>query len=170
MPRFSDNEDEMVRQLKAIRTLLGDGSLGGEVDLTSVKTPRRALEPGSYVTVESDEMDWSNEDGTVTVEPGDEVPLVKHYASGEQGVMLLAVGATDEQDVRYRAEVDDQRTVGGQTNSPLGVLNSPFSFVESLGGAIPANRSVAYYAKLDEDAPAPVDLVARLHVEEVSGQ
>jgi len=164
-----DAVDEIVKELRAVRRLLGDTDLSGggdDVDLTSVKTPRHALTAGSYVVAESADMKWANADGTVTVEPGDEVPLVRYDVEADAG-MLLAVGATDEQDVRYRVEVDDNRTVGGKTESPLGVLNDPFSFVDKLGGAIPASRTLIYYAELDASASASVDLAARIHVEEV---
>jgi len=162
-----DADDEMVAQLKAIRKLLGDNTLGQDVDLASVKPPRHALTPGSYVVQETADMEFSDADGTVTLQPGDSLPLVRYDSNADGSVMLLAVGAVDSQDVRYRVEVDDQRTVGGETNSPLGVLNDPFSFVENLGGAVQANRSVAYWAELDSSADAPVTLAARLHVEEV---
>lgn len=163
-----DNSDEIVEQLTAIRSLLGGGNLGSDVDLTSVKAPRHALTPGAYVVTETADMDYSNDDGTVTIEPGDSYPLVRYEATSTNGVMLLAVGATDEQDVEFYVEIDNRRVVGGRTNSPLGNLNSPFSFVEKLGGSIPAEHTVTYWAAVSPDAAGPVSLAARMHVEEAT--
>lgn len=167
IPQISDNSDQIVQLLTQIARNTGSLGENGDGNGPDVLIPRRPLSPGTYRVVESADMDWSNDDGTVTVPPGEEVPLVSYEFQAEQG-MLLAVGATDAQNVTYRVEVDRNRTVGGRTQSPLGVLNNEFSFVETLGGAIPAASTFAYYARLDESASAAVDLTARLHLEEGS--
>ena len=164
----SDNMDEMVELLREISRNTGTptNEVSKDIDYNGVGPDQRVgfMDANSYVTVESANEDHANDDGSVTVEPGETVPLVSYR---EGPFALAAVGATDAQDVSYALKRDDSRVVGGVTNSPLGILNRPFSFVENFGGVIPIETNVVYEAHLDESAGGPVDLAARLHVEQL---
>ena len=168
---FEDNEDRAVELLEQIA-----GNTGGLGDQTTVNKDvdisgqtadgRTGLVPlRSYVCVETDNLDAANEDGTVTLEPGDTKPLCRIRETGDAALAVYAVGAVDANNVEYSLHVDNSITVGGRTNSPLGTLNTPFSFVQMLGGAIPASTSAEYRAHLSGDAGGPVDLAGRLHAE-----
>lgn len=163
-----DNDDEMVRLLRQIaentgKTLKSDKDITQEITMEGESAESRVglIPPKSYVTVETADMEYANDNGTVTLEPGDSVPLVEH---ANHPKALYAVGATDIQDVEYTLMVDDE-IIGNRTNSPLGLVNDPFSFVESLGGAIPAEDQIAYVAHYDAGASGSVNLAARIHLE-----
>nr|6H82_b Chain b, Uncharacterized protein [Haloarcula hispanica icosahedral virus 2] len=121
----------------------------------------------SYVTLETDDLDTDEhpvtDAGTVALEPGESAPIVR-YDLG-QPAAVYAVGATDEANVEYELKVNNSKTVGGRTNSPLGVLNTPFSFVEKLGGAIPCETAATYWAHYSSDATGTVELAGRMHIE-----
>lgn len=125
-------------------------------------TPVGALDPRRYSIKETADLDDATEGGAIKLEPGDRETIVE--AESSNGVILMAVGAADKQDVRYRLYMDGQRTVGNETNSPLGTIHSPFSFYQMFGALLPANRRIEYQAQLDSDAPGPVELVGVLHV------
>lgn len=76
----------------------------------------------------------------------------------------MAVGAADKRNVRYRLYMDDQRTVGNATNTPLGTIHDPFSFYQMFGALLPANKRIEYQAQLDGSAEETVELVGELHV------
>lgn len=114
----------------------------------------------SFVTVETDDLDSTNSDGTVTLSPGDTKTLVEF----KDQCAVYAVGASDKQDVEYQLEVD-RTVVGGRTNSPLGLVNDPFSFVDKLGGAIPVEKRVRYVASYDSAASGDINLAGRMMVE-----
>lgn len=168
--QIRDNEDRMLQYLAAIAE--NTGGLGNEIsaeETTEVQVEGSHsgdrvghLLPKDYVVVETDDLDAANSDGTVTCEPGEATRLA-HFNPGTP-VSVLAVGATDEVDVEYYLEIDG-KVVGGITNSPLGLLNTPFSFVDALGAAIPVDKRVSYIARLDASATGSVDLAARMHCE-----
>jgi hypothetical protein len=112
--------------------------------------------------------DAVNNDGSVTLEPGDEVPIAS-TGNLSNGCKLLAVGAVDETDVKYYIEIDGEQTFGGVTNSPLGTVNDPFSFAEEFGASVPVQQGVEYMASLSPNASSSVDLVSRIHVQELQG-
>lgn len=164
-----DADDEMLALLRQIAQntgSLGDLDQSKEVTIEGESPASRVgmMDPRSYICVETDDLDGVDEGGTVTLEPGDTKRIVSYQTSG-QPFVVLAVGANDEPDVSYKLEADNTRTVGGVTNSPLGLLNDPFSFVKNFGAAIPAEKKIAYVASLDANAPGPVELAGRLHVE-----
>lgn len=108
--------------------------------------------------------DAINPNGSITLQPGDDVPLAS-TGSLNQGGYVLAVGATDETGVEYYLDIDGEYEVGGRTNSPLGTINSPFSFIKEFGATVPANSSAEYRAHYGEDESGEVELVGRLHVQ-----
>lgn len=163
-----DSINTLVDEVRNIRQLLQNRMPGSDVnkDIRADLGRQRALTPGHYTVVETtDNYDDSalNADGSLSVAPGDEVELAV-YRAGNNGGLCLAVGANDANDVQYYMRVDSQHTVGGVTNSPLGLVTSPFSFVETLDGAVPFNSRVSYIARVDSDAASARDLAARMHV------
>lgn len=164
---FQDKQDQMAATLKNIEALLarqqggragtggsgGSGNEGGQIP---------HLSPKNYIVRETDDMDGVPDGETVTLEPGESKPLVRF--DGKRHA-ILAVGAVDEPDVSYQLRLDYERTIGGRTNSPLGLMNNPFSFFNATGRTIPANQTTEYLARLDEDAASSVDLAARIHLE-----
>lgn len=126
----------------------------------------RVLSPSGFIISETSDLPNANSDGTVTLEPGDEQALVEYRSRGDTGVACLAVGANDVQDVQYGLRIDRSKVVGGRTESPLGVLNDPFSFVDSLNAVVPANDVIEYVAYYDASATGTVDMAARLYTDE----
>lgn len=169
LPGITDNDDVMVRLLKQIAENTGGSSSGPrtEVTIEGESAPSRvgAIDPASYVIVETDDLDGVDNGSMVTAEPGDSVVLAEF--TPDTPFSVLAVGAVDEQGVQYELRADYQRTIGGRTNSPLGLINSPFSFAEATGGVVVCEQAVQYVAHYDKEATGPVDLAARLHVEVV---
>jgi hypothetical protein len=162
-----DNEDRVVQLLQSINSAVG-GEQKTVFEGQGVSAGATALNPRTYVVNETDDLDGVQPGGTVTLQPGDEKTLVRAEAASDAGIACLAVGANDQSDVRYKLIVDNQQTVGGTTNSPLGLLNSPFSFIETLGAIVPAERNIKYVAERPSSASGSVDLAARMHVENLS--
>lgn len=167
-PEIRDNEDEMVRLLRQIAANTGslDDLDGPRNEITikgqSVKSRVGTIDPKNMVVVETDNMEGAESDGSMEVEPGETVTFVKYRGDP---FAVLAVGATDKTDVTYQLRVDGRTPIGGTTNSPLGALNDPLSFVDKLGGAPHAEQTVEYQAHLSSAASAPVYVVGRLYVE-----
>lgn len=126
----------------------------------------RVLSPSGFIITETSDLEESNDDGAVTLSPGEEQALVEYEARGDMGTAVLAVGANDVQDVEYGLRIDRSKVVGGKTESPLGTINSPFSFIDRLNAVVPANSTVEYVAWYDGGATGDVDLAARLYTEE----
>jgi hypothetical protein len=122
----------------------------------------KLLDATRYIVLETANLDEANDDGTVTLEPGDETALIR-YDLGTP-VAVTAIGAVDHNDVTYYIRINNEKTIGGETNSPLGTVNAPFSFIEKLGAAIPA-ESLEYIARYDSAASGQIDLAARAHLE-----
>jgi len=171
---MQDNDDRMVELLQKIARNTGsldegpDTQVQREVNISGQGVTARTgtIDPGKYVTLESDDMDEVDEGGTVTLSPGDSAPIA-YFKKGDP-FAVLAIGASDEAGVSYELVADERRTIGGRTNSPLGLINKPFSFVNALGGAIVCQSSVKYVAHYDAEAIGDVELAARLHVEAVA--
>lgn len=168
---FSDNEDKMVALLEQIASNTGDldeleQSREVTIETESVASRVGVVEPQDYIVVESDNLDHANDDGTVSLSPGDQVVIAEWQP--EFPFALLAAGATDAADVEYTLIADTDQTLGGVTSSPLGTLNDPFSFVDAIGGAPSCEKSIKYVARLDSDASSSVDIAARLHAEVMS--
>lgn len=158
-------------------TMRADGSVGAGTQIRSVGDGVfEAFSGGAsvfvaaddYVVVESDDLDAVDDGGTVTVQPGETKTIVRARSRG-QTMALLAVGANDESDVTYELVVDGDEVAGGTTNSPLGLLNEPFSFEDIIGGSIPANSRIEYDVTLAAGASASVEMAGRLHVNKNPG-
>lgn len=132
----------------------------------TVSSRTGTIDPTDLLIVETDDMEGANDDGTITIDPGDHATIVGYRPGWPFGI--LAVGASDEDDVEYQLRVDSDTPVGGTTNSPLGTVNEPFSFVDELGGAPHGEKRVDYVAYVDSDADAPVDLVGRVYLEAIN--
>lgn len=124
------------------------------------------ISPVGYNVYETSSLEDSNSDGTITVKPGKPTPLA---TTGEMssGGYILATGATHSADVKYYLQIDGDIIVGGETETPLGTTNDPFSFPEKFGAVIPASKSVTYYGYIPEDRNVQDDITARIHVDEV---
>lgn len=158
-------------------TMQADGSVGAGTQIRSLGDgvfeeysggAASFVAADDYVVVESDDLDTVDDGGTVTVAPGETKTIVR-ARTRRKTMALLAVGANDESDVTYELVVDGDEIVGGATNSPLGLLNQPFSFIDTVGGAIPANSRIEYDVTLPEDASASVEMAGRLHVNKNPG-
>lgn len=160
-----DHIQQMARSLRNIEKYLATSNLGGGGGGGGGAANRRFLSPSGFVVKESDDLDSVPKGGSVTLQPGETKTLVEAETVGDGQLAILAVGATDEQNVTYELVTDYNKVIGGQTNSPLGLLNTPFSFVDTLGGAIPAASYVEYRATLDSSASTSVELGARMFVE-----
>lgn len=172
-PSVEDNDEAALQELRAIRQALQGNNPGAGTDGTvnvfqgqGVSGSVGAINPSTYQVRESDDLDTVDDGGTVTLQPGETKTLVR--AENDSGLAVLALGASDEPDVQYHMKIDGNRTVGGYTNSPLGLLTDPFSFVESFGVVVPAERLVEYKATYASTATGEINLAARLHYEELS--
>lgn len=157
--------DHQERQTELL-TLIAEGVGALNDDQSATRAGLRPLAPAQYVLQETDNLDHANPDGTATVSPGEQVRLIDYSARSDGGVALLALGATDQSDVEYALRLDNDRILGGWTNSPLGSVNDPFSFVDAYQAFAPAQSRIEYLARLDAGASSSVDLVARAHIEE----
>lgn len=140
---------EQMRQKAETR---GDGGPSGV----------RLMDSNRYLVLETADLDGANDDGTVTLEPGEEKTLIRY--DQDATAALLALGANDAQNVIYTTRANGKKALGGKTHSPLGQVNFPFSFVDQLGAALPI-ESLEYRAKLMPDAEFDVRLAARAHLE-----
>lgn len=122
----------------------------------------RMMDSSRYIVLETANMDEANPDGTITLEPGDEEAILRF--NRDVPIALQAIGAVDVGGVTYEIRINNERTVGGQTSGPLGTVNDPFSFVEKLGAAVPA-ESMEYVATYPPSQSGSVDLAARAHFE-----
>lgn len=157
----TDNFDRMVELLQDIRNLL-DGQDSGS------QTRMAGLRPlgNDYLIIETDNLPDSETTaaGEVELQPGETAAVVRYRVPADAVAAVLSLGATDRADVEYWLEVDDDSLVGGKTNSPLGTVNDPFSFVDDIQGFVPANRVVEYMVRLDENASSSTTLVGRIHL------
>lgn len=160
---IDDNEDRMVALLEQLVENTGTLDQPEQtINLNGQTADKRVgfIPANAFVTLETDDLDEASESGTITLSPGDTKTVVEY--GGQCAV--YAVGCGDKQDVEYQLEVDG-RVVGGRMNSPLGLTNDPFSFVEKLGGAIPVEKRVRYVANYDSAASGDITLAGRLMVE-----
>lgn len=166
---IKDDDDRAVKLLEQIARNTGsigdlDGGVEQEITIESENVNSRVgtVKPRNYIVVETADMDGANDDGTVTLQPGDTKVLVSY--AGDP-FAALALGANNEQGVEYVLRADSDRTVGGVTQSPLGSIGDPFSFVQAIGAAVSCEKSIEYIARADPNMTDPVDVAARLHVE-----
>lgn len=165
LPQFEDNDDRMVALLEQIVKNTG-GGLAQDVTQNVTFEGQTAdsrvgvIPAGTYLSVETSNLEEVDDSGSITLEPGDSATLVRYT----EPCMLYAIGATDQADVQYELRIDN-RAIGGRTNSPIGRINAPFSYVDALGGVLGVEQRVEYVAHYDKDATGTVDLAARLHLE-----
>ena len=170
LPGFRDNQQRIVSLLEEIVRNTGDLNQRQDVDVTLEGTnigDRIGIIPHHAVVIkESADLDDSelNASGEVVMSPGDQRVLAE-YEEGTHAV--YALGAQDHSGVRYWLEVDNQPVVG-PTWGTLGTVNSPFSFVKTYGGAIPADNRTRLMAHYPESQTGDITLVGRLHVEHIT--
>lgn len=168
MPRNllpTDNFDRMVELLQDIRNILdGEGDSTNTQGPAGLPTGLRPLTRSVYQIRETSDLpdDALNSNDAVEVQPGETKTIVRHEVKGTAA--LMAVGATDAADCEYWVAVDEEVAGGGRTNSPLGSINDPFSYVDTLEGYVPANLRVEYKVRLDSSATSSVELVGRMYL------
>jgi len=143
----------------------GGGTQNNFAGSQGVAARSGVLDPSKYVVRESDDLKNVDPGGAVTLSPGETKTIVDARPATDAGMALMAVGANDEPGVQYRLRVDDNRVIGGTTNSPLGVLNNPFSFKEKFGAVVPVESYVEYEVTYDATATGDVEIAGRIHVE-----
>lgn len=165
LPGLSDNTDDAVALLQQIAE---NTSNTPEVDQTLEGAniqQRIGVIPGQSVVIkETAHLEDANPDGSVTLSPGDKATIAEFNEGQEHAV--YAFGATDTNNVLYHLEIDGTPVIG-PTNGPLGTVNNPFSFVETYGGALPADKRTRLIATYPSAATGDVDVVGRIHVEVV---
>lgn len=122
------------------------------------------IRPDRFEVFDTSDLDGANELGSIVMEPG-EKKVLAGIEGMEQGAYIMSAGATDADDVRFALVVDGEYNVGGVTNSPLGSMNEPFSFVTRYGGVVPVTESAQYIAIYDEDGSGQVELTGRIDAE-----
>ena len=137
--------------------MLTGASAGGKFD---------TIRPNNYNVYETSDMDEAAGNGLIQLDPGDEKVFLDTGSLDDPG-FLMAIGALDANAVEYRVQVDGDRNVGGYTNSPLGSINTPFSFIDEFGGAIPVLDRVQYVAQLPEGASSSVEIAGRAHLYQI---
>ena len=103
----------------------------------------------------------SDDDGTVEVPPGEERDVVRW--DREAPIHLFALGTNDAPDLRFRLVVDEE--IIADTASPLGTINSPFSFADNYNGPIEADDMVAI--RVENEGNSSRQMAGRLHMEVV---
>ena len=166
MADIDNNIDDILRELKLIKYGIGvsDDTTINQTSENIYAGKRQKINPDNYIIRESDHLEYSNEGGSVTVQSGETRTICELYASSGLIINLLSVGATDEQNVRYALKMDGN-IVGGWTNSPIGLVNNPFSFVDEFGASLVAEESVQVIAKYEPESTGSVDLISRIHAE-----
>jgi hypothetical protein len=166
-PRIEDQDAKMVALLTQIAANTGglkdlDQSTDVTIENQGVGSRVGTIEPRDMIVVETENLDSSEPDGTMEIKPG-ETETFLQFRGQPHG--MLAVGATDKTDTDYLLRSDSSVPIGGTTESPLGAINDPFSFVDTLGGAPHAEDSTTYRAHLDPSASSPVYVAGRLFLE-----
>lgn len=166
LPGMSDNSDAVIELLAQIaENTSGSRDTNTTQDVTvegSEINKRQGVIPhGSVRVIETSDLDDANDDGTITLSPGEKATLVEYRGSASA---TYAVGATDVAGVVYWLEVDGNPVIG-PTNGPLGTVPEPFSFIQNYGGAVPSSNRVAYKALYPDDQTGQIDLSSRIHLE-----
>ncbi|WIV67552.1 hypothetical protein [Natrialbaceae archaeon AArc-T1-2] len=119
-----------------------------------------SIDPRDFLVIETPQLEGSNPDGTITIEPGEVVEIARFDTVP---CHLIGVGAKNQLDVVYRLEVDHQKSLaGGWRSMPLGTMGSPYSFVKELGVTFPVEDQIVYKAKLSEAAESTVDVSGKI--------
>jgi hypothetical protein len=168
IPGFRDNLARMVSLLEEIERNTSDLDQNADVTLEGATIQNRVgIIPHHAVVInESADLDddATNAQGAVEMSPGDKRVLAE-YDAGTHAV--YAAGAEDHSGVQYWLDVDNNPVVG-PTFGSLGTVNSPFSFVEKYGGAIPAENRSRLMAQYPSNQTGDITLVGRIHVENVT--
>lgn len=139
--------------------VIGLGMRGGGKD----PKPLEIVKPDEYQVAETDDMNTSNTDGLIEIDPASEGDIL---SIGDDDVepyvidKLYTLGATDEQNTQYALFIDGEIVVGWK-NSPFGLLNNQFSFVDRLGGPIDVDSVVKYKARVSPEADSSRTFAAR---------
>lgn len=161
MSGIRDSTDEMLSLLREIAA--NTGGIEHSQNIETAATVENPTRLSSFTVVETSQMPFSDPDGTVTLDPGESGRLVEWEATGDQQI-VLGIGATDRSNTAYRMVTENETKF--ITYSPLGMLNSPFSFKSELGFAFPAGRMVSYEAVVSDQATEAKQFAARLFVGE----
>lgn len=168
-----DNMEAQTRLLQELVRMMGDKEFGldGPMQETEISGTQAAghtlMDPRAYVVRESDDLDGLDPGDPVTLSPGETKTLVDFQSQNEEGFLLLAIGATDHNNVQYRLRLDDDFVMGGTTNSPLGVINNAFSFEDALGAAVPVDKYAEYEAHYSANGSGDINLAGRMHVQQL---
>lgn len=118
----------------------------------------------SFTVVESSNMEWANDDGTVTCPSGEETTLVEYEPPSDANeVRIHALGAADATDMKYRLRYGGNE-ISFTAESPLGGINAPFSFTDDLGAPLSAGGSSIMFNAVNEGAEDR-DLAGRFYLE-----
>lgn len=121
--------------------------------------------PNDINVYETTELEESNDIGSMTLNPG-ETKVISSTKNVRTGGYILGVGAYNEKDVKYSLVVDGEYETGGWTNSPLGSVNEPLWFSQTIGGVVKFEESVSYMAKYDEGSSGQVEITSRIITQE----
>lgn len=119
------------------------------------------LTPHDLTIAESDDLDYANDDGSVTVAANEEKIICEFRPGSADQFDLLAMAATDNADTEYVLRSGSD--IVAATNSALGQIGDPFSFRKEYGVPLRVSR----YATLAVRnlGTGSQDYVARLHCE-----
>jgi hypothetical protein len=151
-----DNSDEMVALLEQVEQ--NTAGLGP----TATPTEASKGESRPFTVSETSHQPDADADGAVTVAPGESATLASYDVVGVAD--LLAFGATDHGDSEYELVVDfDSRFA---TQSPLGLLNTPFSLRKELGYTYPADDKIEFKVNRASSATEAARYAGRIFVSE----
>ncbi|MFC4246468.1 hypothetical protein ACFOZ7_05585 [Natribaculum luteum] len=161
-PKFDDSNEQMVKLLAQIAANTGSLPQGSTQPQVQQSGPME-IDPRQLHVVETPLLEEANPDGTVTIEPGEEVTIAEYDTTSD--FHLIAAGATNQGDVYYRIRADYEKSVaGGWRVMPMGTMGSPYSFVKELGVMFPIEEKIVYEAKLAEAAESTVDVSGKLYL------
>ncbi|MCW3129253.1 MAG: hypothetical protein N2V75_04030 [Methanophagales archaeon] len=110
-----------------------------------------------YALPELGDLIFEEPSEPVELNPGETKKIIAHSEPNANWI-LSAIGATDADFSEYWLKIGDKETT--HTKEPFGLFNDPFN----LNPAIKVSKGIeaGYYVKLADDAPGPVDYVAKM--------
>ena len=90
------------------------------------------MQPRNIVIEETSNLDDANSAGIVEIDPGETKTILDYRP--KRDVKLLATGATDQPDCTF--ELRHGSEIVYDSESPLGTVNEPFSFIDHYGEAL----------------------------------